>query len=232
MAEPRDPDPSFEEWASEIEDLGQAVTYLVQKRADWWTLQQVFANNPTLPPSGLFDFIVSNYLESASVGVRRLVDTDNRTNSLMRLLLRIRDHPELLTRRRYIDTRGWITNIEDYESEQFDQFVGEPGHLHVPRQCIQDDIDHLKEASSLVKQYVDKQIAHMDKTPPDKLPTYGDLHDAIGEIETVFKRWYVFLRACDISVLPIQIYNWFAPLMVPWITDAKSIPIYGQRPPS
>ena len=46
MAEPRDPDPSFEEWASEIEDLGQAVTYLVQKRADWWTLQQVFAEQP------------------------------------------------------------------------------------------------------------------------------------------------------------------------------------------
>ena len=149
----------------------------------------------------------------------------------MRLLLRMQDRPELLTRQRYVDSRGWNSHdVDDYESECFDEFVGGPGHDYVPRECIQRDIDHLINASSLVKDYVDKQVAHMDKTPPGKLPTYGDLHLAIGEIEAVFTRWYKFLLASEISVLPTPPYNWFAPLLVPWITDREHIPSYGERP--
>ena len=233
MSEQRepDPDPLFEEWASGIEALREPVTDLVQKRAVWWTLQQVFLNNPTLPPSGLFDFLVINYVESASVGVRRLVDRDARTTSLMRLLQRMLDHPDLLTRERFIETREGNTPIDDFVSQRFDEFAGEPGHDHVPCDAIQRDIDRLIDASALVKQYVDKGIAHMDKTPPTQLPSFGSLHNAISEIEAVFRRWYGFLLARDISILPTTVQNWFAPLLVPWITDPKRTPTYGVQPP-
>ncbi len=47
----------------------------------------------------------------------------------------------------------------------------------------------------------------------------------------MFRRWNGYLLARDISVLPTPVYIWFAPLLVPWITDPKRIPTYGVQPP-
>lgn len=164
---------------SDSKSLSYLVTDLVQRRAVWWTLQAVFHNNPTLPPSGLFDFIAINYMESESIGVRRLLDNDGRTSSLM-VLLDLQRSVELLTRDRFVVASGWRDQV--FASSRFDRFVGEPGHVHVPASRVQSDIDMLRNASAVVKKYSDKRIAHWDKTPPNTLPTFSDLHNAVAAI--------------------------------------------------
>lgn len=215
-------------WRERLEELSHLVTDLVQRRAVWWTLQAVFHNNPTLPPSGLFDFIAINYMESESIGVRRLLDNDGRTSSLMVLLLDLQRSVELLTRDRFVVASGWRDQV--FASSRFDRFVGEPGHVHVPASRVQSDIDMLRNASAVVKKYSDKRIAHWDKTPPNTLPTFSDLHNAVAAIATVFHGWYGFITGSDLSLLPTPVYDWFAPLRVPWIRGDGDVPKYGEMP--
>jgi AbiU2 len=227
-----DPDPVFDGWKQYVESLDWHVAELVQKRADWWALQQVFQKNRNLPPSGFFDFIVSNYVDSASIAVRRLVDQDKRTLSLLVLLDSMRDSCQHLSRERYTVTCGWTRNEynDSMVSDQFDEFVGCESHDFVPEERINTDRNRLLNASNLVKQYVDKQVAHNDKKTPKDYPTYGDLHLAIGEIEAIFSCWYKFLTGVEREVMPRPLGDWFAPLRVAWISGENVELVYGEAP--
>lgn len=62
----------------------------------------VQANRRVQVPSSLFGWMRRRHIETMTLGIRRLVDWDRCTISLVRLIEEIAGHLEVLTRRRFI----------------------------------------------------------------------------------------------------------------------------------
>lgn len=59
-------------------------------------------------PSPFYSWMQRSYVMGQASAIRRLVDWDGRTISLIRLIEEIADHSEVLSRRRYVGTTGAI----------------------------------------------------------------------------------------------------------------------------
>ncbi len=61
-------------------------------------------------PGDFFEWMRRLYIQSMTITMRRLVDRDRRTVSFVRLMEEIVDHPEILSRDRFV--RGFLRTCE------------------------------------------------------------------------------------------------------------------------
>jgi hypothetical protein len=91
----------------ELREIRDEVVDLATDRDIYWKVQhEVIQRNSRLLMirSAFFDMLNDAYSHSAAMRVRRLVDKDNRTISLRRLLEQLREYPDLLA--------GRVTEVE------------------------------------------------------------------------------------------------------------------------
>ncbi len=113
----------------ELRELRNEVLELVEDHDIYWKVQGVIQSNVQLlsTRSSFFDMMNDGFAHSAALRVRRIVDTDRRTISLLRLLKDLVDYPGLLDGKvTGVDLGNDIRAVEEATKkikEYADQFV-------------------------------------------------------------------------------------------------------------
>jgi hypothetical protein len=92
--------------ACELREIRNEVIELVEDHDIYWKVQRVIQNNARLllARSSFFDMMNDGFAHSAAIRVRRIVDTNHRTISLLRLVKDLLNYPILLD--------GKVTEVE------------------------------------------------------------------------------------------------------------------------
>ena len=99
----------------------------------------------------------------------------------------------------------------------FDGLVG-PRQPHVSPRAIAREIRTLEKKTYKLKRFVDKRIAHHDKSRVRRLPTYQELENAIAYLELLVLRYLALFRAVHRqNLLPAWPYDWKKIFRYPWI---------------
>lgn len=213
------------------------------ERFAWKRMEEIVNANPALQAteSYLWEFLFNTYAKTQAVAVRRQADTDGQAASLGRLISEVGDTPALLTRDwwRGLWTRNesdpyWERVAENAWAEQYG------GGDHVDPAIPVADLAELCEGSRKVKEYVDRNVAHLDArmipggdgpptaTPPDAPTrtgsnlTLNEVHDAIDLIGRLFQKYGNLLTAASwVGLTPTLQHDWEAVFRVPWIQQQE-----------
>lgn len=192
--------------------------------------------NPALQvPSSFYDMMRATYIESMSVGVRRLVDWDRRSISFVRLMDDIADHPEVISRPRFVRSprrraalsddagiRSRTLSARSFMRQRvlhpgFDRFAGVGGR-HVRRSLINSHKRRLVRAHDRLRRFVNKHVAHTSQHPMRRLPTFADLDACIDLLEELLIEYVELIEGKGLTdVLPVWQYDWKAPFRVAWL---------------
>ncbi len=81
------PSPQWKQWVETLNQIGNAITALHGKRAIWRSYQEHGKAGMASDEDGPFhDWMIRNYADSVTIGIRRVIDDDRRVRSLVRLL--------------------------------------------------------------------------------------------------------------------------------------------------
>ena len=212
----------YEELDKMIGEVGVYVADLLKSRYFFLEVRKIFFETRTRgldPLNDFFKWIWKNYICSVLIGVRRLVDTDERCISLYNLLRKFKEKPELLSRARYV---GFYQNGDfQVANSRFDEFVGK-GKSHIDPKEIQKEMKLLIQKSKKLTHYVNKRIAHTDKEKIENLPTYTELDDCIDYLKKLAEKyWNLFDGGDDLRLSPSYQYDWKNILKVPWLPEVE-----------
>jgi hypothetical protein len=181
----------------------------------------------------VFDWLRRMHVYSAVIAIRKQMENDPRSVSMLRLLQTIRPRAARLTRADYVARAGELpTNATERErlehelrgevlNERFDGLAG-AGEQHVTEASVQRDIDQLLAAARALAPYVQWTIAHRDRRGigASTTTTWDDLNGAIDLLEQLVRRYNELLDAGHApGLVPTWQHDWKAPLRIPWIAQ-------------
>jgi hypothetical protein len=211
------------EWISILKQIENSVSKLLENRLFFREFMSIVEANSELPENNYFIvWIWENYLLNAAIGVRRFVDKDSRSISLYLLLKDIMKNPKILSRERYTALFKDTGFADDYNyiNYCFDKLVGE-GKDYIDPADVEEDIKKLIERTEVLKTYVNKTVAHLDKEKLEKLPTIKDLDDSIDLLVKLVQKYYAIFHAGSIDLQPVLLRLWKNIFKVPWIPVKK-----------
>ena len=178
-------------------------------------MAMVDANAALQVPSAFYTWMRTVYVYDTTIAIRRLVDRDRRVVSFVRLMEEITDHPEVMTRRRFVARYpDWLRRAGHRDFERF----ASPAAQRVHRRIIGRHQRELVASAQRLKRFVDKHVAHNDRRPMRRLPTYAELDDCIDLLGRLVKDYTLLLEQKGLTdVEPVIQYDWKAPFRVAWI---------------
>jgi len=211
------------QWLAILRQVEDSVSSLLWNRFLFREFISIVEANPQLPENNYFIvWIWENYLCNASIGVRRFVDKDPRSVSLYILLKDIMENPKILSRKRYTALFGdtGFANDYNYINKGFDELVGK-GKDHIDPADVEKDINELIYKTEVLKSYVNKTVAHLDKEKLKKLPTIKDLDDSIDLLVKLVQKYYAIFHAGGIELQPVPQDPWKNIFEIPWVQKKK-----------
>lgn len=157
------------------------------------------------------------------MAIRRQVkdDTHNDAISLVRLLNKIVEHPEVLSRKRFVEL--YTVDIEDDEERAYAELSGNTtfddfGIDYIDAHKVASDASKFLKSAEICETYADKRLAHFDKKGPGEIPTHKNIDETIDILEELVKKYYLLLTARGLAqVLPFIQYDWKAVFNHPWL---------------
>lgn len=200
-------------WFGHIRD---AVTEMALGRYVYREVTAMIDANPaTKVPSAFYDWMRRVYVNDLTIAIRRLVDRDRRTLSFVRLMKEIEDHPEVITRRRFI--REYPPELKDAGHHDFEQFA-RPGAQQIDPAVIRRHQRELIAAQRRLRQFVNSYVAHRSRYPMRHLPTYAELDACVDLLERLTRDYVLLLEQAGLAeVVPVIQYDWKQPFRVAWI---------------
>lgn len=193
----------------------------------YYEVRDIVKSNPEIQvPSHFYAWMDHTYTTTMIVGIRRLVDSDTRQQgsiSFLTFLSEIRNAPQILSRSSYKNLyRSMHSELpEAFQDEEFDRLAG-VGANHVDPIAIDEQIEELKRVTKTLKKYVDKRIAHYDRTPPPLGPSYKDIDEAFDFLSELLSMYYQHFRAASLSLGPYIQYDWKEIFRKAWIPKSDS----------
>lgn len=179
----------------------------------------VAEQDPTVP-GNFFHWLGDVAKRDVAVGIRRQMDIDGRSVSLMRLLMELRDNCRLLSRERYVAFAR--AEMRWRAAEEFDAYAGIDGD-HLDPQRVVDDIARMRDGTDTVKKYVNKRIAHYDQVAlrPRSQLTFADLGRAHALVESTFVRYARLLTGSHKETRKAWSFDWQATFQRAWLPSAS-----------
>ncbi len=168
--------------------VGQVLDNYIFRRA-----MEVAARDGVVTPTNeVYRWLLRSYGTHVAIAVRRLVDSDDSTYSLMALLKKIEQNPQVITREEFVE--GYTGEIRSAAHADFDRLAG-PNEPCLPRSVVQKDKEALQALSDKIRPLVDKIIAHHEREP-GSVPgiTWSDLHDAVETLERMCIKYLLVLK--------------------------------------
>lgn len=201
-----------------LKQIENSASKLLENRFFFREFMSVVEANPKLPENNYFIvWMWENYLLNAAMGIRRFVDKDSRSISLYLLLRDIKENSEILSRERHkaLFKDGGFAGDNNYINQFFDELVGVRKD-HIDPSDVEDDTNKLIERTEVLKTYVDKTVAHLDKENLETLPTIKDLDDSIDLIVKLVQKYYAILHAGTTKLQPVPQRPWKNIFNVAW----------------
>jgi hypothetical protein len=89
---------------------------------------------------------------------------------------------------------------------------------------VNTDLSELKQTAKPMRQYVNKRIAHFDKSDLNNLPTYAELDSCLNFIEKLLKKYLRLFKGKHYpNIVPVFQYNWKEIFEIAWIKRLDSV---------
>ena len=206
----------FRKWDRWLEVIYKDIQGVLINRHIFWEVQRIIDLNPKIQiNSAFYSWMANVYAIAAVMGVRRQTDKSEDSVSLVNLINEIMDHPEIISRERYVSSYKSISHQTAHR--HFDNIVG-PGRQYINPQTIKDEIETLGEKADKIRKLANRRIAHRNKSDIKHLPTYAEIDDALDYIETLIRRYLLIFRSVTpLRILPVFTYDWMRIFRYPWI---------------
>ncbi len=204
-------------WKKWLDVLRVDLHYLLLHQNIFEETQKIIKSNPAIQkPSAFFDLLGQGYAALVLLGIRRQVKIQDTSISLARLLTDISEHPNFLTRNRFVKLyEGSVAHV--FAERDFDKFAGSEKDNIDPR-LVTKDLELLRETIRSCEDYTDRRLAHNDKREPDAIPTFDDVKKTLEVLEHLVKKYALLLTATNwITLLPTLQYDWKSVLKEKWI---------------
>ena len=141
----------------------------------------------------VFHWVHRIYATHAAITLRRLLDSDDQTYSLLGLLSAIHRNPQVITREEFVST--YPNEVpSSFAHRDFDQLAGE-GEPHLPKSIVHNDIARMESLADRIRPLVDQVVAHHDRNPGDIPPiSWDDLKDITEQLECMCIRYNFILN--------------------------------------
>ena len=201
--------------------MNSDLAHLLGRREIFWELQEVTKENPRILEHGaFFDWMCTNYVAAAAIGIRSFTDQRNDVHSLGRMLYEILANPGVIDRRAHCALyRGSaVLRQFDMANRTFDNVVGK-GRKVLRQSDVRRDMRMLEDSSERVRKFANKRVAHRaPRGQLRRLPRFNELDQAMDTIDRLFCKYNLLLTASGMSsAFATRQYNWMEALYEPWI---------------
>ncbi len=210
--------PTERECFEMIERIENSLTILFSSRASYREYLEFINTNPRLNTGNHFlTWIADNYLYSAAMSLRRLLDKTSGTISIYKLLDALQANSHLLTKTSYISRFIADGSSQDLAEKCFASLAGSNHAEGLDLQTLKIRIDSFSVNWERLKTYIDERIAHEARSPSEDLPTISDLDICIDKAAEVMKVIIAFMKyASIVSFEPVVQYSGVDPIV--WTT--------------
>lgn len=219
-APPGDRDQIFADWDEWVGVLWNEVVRLHWHRAVWCEVRdEIQARTPHADQTFLASY-TATYVTTALMTIRRLIDTDENTRSLVSLIAAIKRNPEVVTRTRYSEIRvernpesaQWIPGKPEFERAWSSSLDPE----HIDPAILDGDVASLAAELTHADAWATKTIAHLDPRRPEVPMRFDDLDHAIDYVTAVYDKYQLLIRQSSTTEYTPAIQgDWHEPLRAP-----------------
>jgi len=214
-------------WRTQLRKLRREVVDVLRCRQIYDRLREIVEANPAIQrPWTFHNWLIRNYTIATLVRVRRLVDQDGRTWSLVRLLEEIKRDPDLVSYRshrafyrKHYDRRDgtWLAR------SAFKSVAGQGGGA-LPRSVVEADLKKLRAGWQRLEVFTNKRVAHLDRqVPRGPAPKIREVNAAIDLVSETLRRYELLLlgSATGKGQEPVAQDDWDTVLTRAWIPRTR-----------
>ena len=229
-----DADARYEAWGRVVERIYREQVHQAWSHYLFRLLRAIFTTNQQLSQEGgfVFRWMVDNYVDSASMLLRRELDRQAGTENLRSLLLDIIEHPTVASRERHRSRWAKDRSLDRLFADRvFDRLnpihvTGNRDADYVDPNVVRSDLDRVDAVAEQLREYAERTRAH--RTPDRGLDTagmtFGALHDAIVGVRNVVGKYYALLTLSSVAQWePIPQYDVFEAFAKPWLVDLAAV---------
>lgn len=162
------------------------------------------------------------YWDSQVMSVRRLVDGDERTHSLLALVLAVKRNRRLIPRSWWLEMFLSALNWDPDDRDQHDAATMADayydGHDIIPEQVFDDLAAEIQSSGQAVQDHADRHIAHRDRSYDLAASpvTFAVIHTALDDLERLAGRMHLLLTSSHMMYEHVMVPSgWQFPLMQP-----------------
>jgi hypothetical protein len=153
------------------------------------------------------EFIRYGYAAQVAVGIRRHLKDNKDSISLMRLLRQVSDNSQRFSYEFFVAQFPIDENSFAWQKPAFGQFSDDG--ITLSSRILTKDMENLKTLAKNIEDLVDKEVAHLDKTPHDGLGVFGDLDKCIDELNHLVCKYRMLFGDGGMSTLePTILFDW------------------------
>lgn len=214
----------IEELLNAFDPIESEVIRMMGNRTLFQEMIEISKQNPKINKGNSFwDFLKEGYVALMVSAVCRQIDIDTRSASLINLLNRLlqADVTTVLTKDWYAgkyhkDDDVMPGFMEGIGKGDFESHFGQKDF--VDPDIVRADLEKLIGATSGIKRFRNKRIAHRDAN--NKLVfdvNFNDLDAAIETIREITSKYYLLLKQSGNDLIPVDQTDWQEVFTVPWI---------------
>lgn len=207
-------DKYLNKWSFWVDSIHKDVEKLLTDREIYKRYLEIVKSNKEIQsPSDFHIWVRENYVASVVTAIRRQLDTRKDVISLMRLLIEIKSHNQILT-------RDWYKNAHNYDWADGDFTDVAGGGSFFNRSIVEKDLKELKTLGKDIEKYANTYITHKSKDQMTKLPTFKDVNNFIAMLEKITIKYILLFTASGYAgLLPDWQYNWDTIFRKKWIKN-------------
>lgn len=194
----------LKKWIEWFRAIRADVRSLLLSRQIFWEIQRIIGANAKLqeqPP--LFNrWLATNYVVAATAGIRRQLDRDSRSVSLVRSLtdveVTLEERPCILSRANFV--KNYRPELRETAERDYDELVG-AGEQCVDVAFVRYDLDRFCAAAETVREFVNKRVAHWDEVADPKV-LLGEVDTALDILSRLVDKYTRLFTGLGSSVEP------------------------------
>jgi hypothetical protein len=167
------------------------------------------------PGNQAYQWAMRVYATHLAVGIRRLVDSSDKTYSLLCLVQSISMNPQVITRASFV--RRYPPYSKHLGNAEFDSIAGK-GESSLPRGLVEVDLHQLRALASRIRPFVDKVVAHRERRPRGaRRLTWREKHQAIEELDRICVKYTAILNQAGMrTMLPLNLHAYDMDIQTVW----------------
>lgn len=220
-----DPECRIRSVCDKLRRVEEQLFHLTHVDDVFWQVQAVIRGNPDINVGTVFqDWIERCYVDSVTVGLRRLADRGRNVISLWRVLQEMLSVASHLSRERYLSLHDGP--LRHRAEKWWGKLVG-TSETYVTQGVIRAKQQELQAALNKVAAFANQNVAHLAAGPTHPATTFDDVRQSIVAAFRLYRWCSLVLKSEDPrSPVPKIQTNWLQVFRVPWIRPGMDVPKY------